>query len=87
MKQIWFLTGSQGLYGPETLEQVATQSKEIATALADGLGDDAVVGGERVRDPARLGGHLLEHVLAVEALAPGEEPDLTVGHWRSPCCP
>ncbi|WP_214404952.1 L-arabinose isomerase [Pseudonocardia lacus] len=39
MKQIWFLTGSQGLYGPETLEQVAGQSKEIATALADGLGD------------------------------------------------
>jgi L-arabinose isomerase len=36
-KKIWFLTGSQGLYGPETLEQVATQSKEIATALADAL--------------------------------------------------
>jgi L-arabinose isomerase len=39
VKQIWFLTGSQGLYGPETLEQVAGQSKEIATALADTLGD------------------------------------------------
>ena len=22
-REIWFLTGSQGLYGPETLEQVA----------------------------------------------------------------
>ncbi|MCQ9345836.1 L-arabinose isomerase [Corynebacterium phoceense] len=34
-KVIWFLTGSQGLYGPETLEQVADQSKEIVAALND----------------------------------------------------
>jgi L-arabinose isomerase len=32
-KEVWFLTGSQGLYGPETLEQVANQSQEIAAAL------------------------------------------------------
>ena len=32
-REIWFLTGSQGLYGPETLEQVATQSREIAETL------------------------------------------------------
>jgi L-arabinose isomerase len=31
--EIWFLTGSQGLYGPETLDQVATQSREIAERL------------------------------------------------------
>jgi L-arabinose isomerase len=31
--QIWFLTGSQGLYGPETLNQVAAQSQRIASAL------------------------------------------------------
>jgi L-arabinose isomerase len=31
--EVWFLTGSQGLYGPETLEQVASQSQEIASAL------------------------------------------------------
>lgn len=31
--EVWFLTGSQHLYGPETLEQVAGHSKEIATAL------------------------------------------------------
>jgi L-arabinose isomerase len=30
---IWFLTGSQGLYGPETLRQVATQSQQIAARL------------------------------------------------------
>jgi L-arabinose isomerase len=31
--EVWFLTGSQHLYGPETLEQVASQSQAIATAL------------------------------------------------------
>jgi L-arabinose isomerase len=33
MPEIWFLTGSQGLYGPETLDQVATQSQGIAERL------------------------------------------------------
>ncbi len=33
--EVWFLTGSQHLYGPETLEQVAGHSKEIAGALND----------------------------------------------------
>jgi L-arabinose isomerase len=32
-QQVWFLTGSQGLYGPDTLAQVADQSKEIQRAL------------------------------------------------------
>lgn len=31
--EIWFVTGSQHLYGPETLEQVATHSRQIAAAL------------------------------------------------------
>ncbi|SCL13622.1 L-arabinose isomerase [Micromonospora nigra] len=31
--EIWFLTGSQGLYGPETLHQVAEQSRRIAEQL------------------------------------------------------
>ncbi|MGW4642109.1 L-arabinose isomerase [Sphaerisporangium sp. NPDC004334] len=31
--KLWFLTGSQGLYGDETLAQVAGQSQEIAGAL------------------------------------------------------
>ncbi|WP_127502134.1 L-arabinose isomerase [Actinoplanes solisilvae] len=35
--EVWFLTGSQGLYGPETLDQVAEQSQRIASALGDGL--------------------------------------------------
>ena len=33
---VWFLTGSQGLYGPETLAQVAQQSRRIADQLGDG---------------------------------------------------
>jgi L-arabinose isomerase len=31
--EVWFVTGSQHLYGPKTLEEVATHSKEIAAAL------------------------------------------------------
>ncbi len=34
-REIWFLTGSQGLYGPETLDQVAAQSQEVARLLDD----------------------------------------------------
>ena len=32
-QEIWFVTGSQHLYGPETLEQVATNSRKIAQSL------------------------------------------------------
>jgi L-arabinose isomerase len=35
-REIWFLTGSQGLYGDETLRQVTGQSREIAAALGSG---------------------------------------------------
>ncbi len=31
--EVWFVTGSQHLYGPDTLEQVAKDSREIAAAL------------------------------------------------------
>jgi len=33
--QVWFLTGSQHLYGAETLAQVASQSQQIQRMLAD----------------------------------------------------
>jgi L-arabinose isomerase len=36
LPEVWFLTGSQGLYGPETLDQVADQSRAIADRLDDG---------------------------------------------------
>ena len=32
-KEVWFAVGSQELYGPETLEQVATQAREIVDYL------------------------------------------------------
>jgi len=32
-KEIWFITGTQHLYGPETLKQVASDSAKIAAAL------------------------------------------------------
>ncbi|GAA4224765.1 L-arabinose isomerase [Streptosporangium album] len=35
--KVWFLTGSQGLYGEDTLRQVAEQSRRIATALGGAL--------------------------------------------------
>ncbi|MET0866278.1 MAG: L-arabinose isomerase, partial [Nakamurella sp.] len=33
-KKVWFFTGSQGLYGEDTLRQVAAQSQQIAKTLA-----------------------------------------------------
>jgi len=33
--QVWFVTGSQHLYGPKTLEQVKINSETIAKALSD----------------------------------------------------
>lgn len=33
-REAWFLTGSQHLYGPQTLAQVAEQSRQIASWLA-----------------------------------------------------
>ncbi|HEX2072189.1 MAG TPA: L-arabinose isomerase [Geodermatophilus sp.] len=32
-RELWFLTGSQGMYGEETLQQVADQSRRVAAAL------------------------------------------------------
>ncbi|WTH60021.1 hypothetical protein OHA89_07495 [Streptomyces sp. NBC_01546] len=34
-REVWFLTGSQGLYGDDTLRQVAEQPRRIADALGD----------------------------------------------------
>ncbi|MEN0128832.1 MAG: L-arabinose isomerase, partial [Brevundimonas sp.] len=32
-REVWFFTGSQDLYGEETLRQVAEQSREVAATL------------------------------------------------------
>ena len=39
--EVWFLTGSQGLYGEETLRQVAEQSQQVVAQL-NGPGDIAL---------------------------------------------
>ncbi|MGY1984670.1 L-arabinose isomerase [Blastococcus sp. SYSU DS0669] len=69
-REVWFLTGSQGLYGDETLQQVAEQSRRVAAALDEAaevpvrvvwkpvLTDaDAIrrIMGEANEDPACLG--------------------------------
>src|SRR4051794_28389045 len=41
--QIWFLTGSQALYGEETLRQVEEQSRQIAETLSGRLSDQTSV--------------------------------------------
>ncbi|MEQ0560108.1 L-arabinose isomerase [Amycolatopsis sp. NEAU-NG30] len=46
--QVWFLTGSQGLYGEETLEQVAGQSLRIQQLLAASGGLPAEIVGKPV---------------------------------------
>jgi L-arabinose isomerase len=67
--QVWFLTGSQGLYGQETLDQVAEQSQQIQRILGAGeihaeiVGRPVLTGKDAIRtvmleanaDPACIG--------------------------------
>jgi L-arabinose isomerase len=55
--ECWFLTGSQHLYGEETLRQVAAQSAEIVQALAAApeitvkiVGKPVLTGSDQIRD-------------------------------------
>ena len=48
--EIWFLTGSQNLYGEETLKQVAEQSKQVLEALKKNVSAPVELG--RVLDTA-----------------------------------
>ncbi|MEU4562313.1 L-arabinose isomerase [Actinoplanes sp. NPDC023936] len=58
--QIWFLTGSQHLYGPETLQQVADQSAEIQRTLAAGGLPAEIVGKPVLTDSAAIKRLMLE---------------------------
>ena len=40
--ELWFLTGSQALYGEDTLQQVAYQSRCVAEQLVTALGERPV---------------------------------------------
>jgi L-arabinose isomerase len=42
-KEIWFLTGTQNLYGQETLDQVAQQSQKVVEQLKAGFGASATI--------------------------------------------
>src|SRR5689334_7106344 len=42
-REVWFLTGSQGLYGEDTLRQVAEQSQRICDQLAQNADSPAAV--------------------------------------------
>ncbi|MCE9678522.1 L-arabinose isomerase [Shewanella sp. AS1] len=46
-KQVWFITGSQDLYGPKVLEQVAKNSQEIVA----GFNQSSLIGTEVVYQP------------------------------------
>jgi L-arabinose isomerase len=65
--QVWFLTGSQGLYGPETLAQVADQSQQIQR----GLEDSALIGVEIVWKPVLTESSAIRRVM-LEANAADE---------------
>ncbi|MFG1991917.1 L-arabinose isomerase [Actinoplanes sp. NPDC048988] len=58
--QIWFLTGSQHLYGPETLEQVAAQSADIQQLLVAGGLTVEIVGKPVLTDSAAIRQTMLE---------------------------
>jgi L-arabinose isomerase len=58
--QIWFLTGSQHLYGPETLDQVAANSAEIQQMLVAGGLSAEIVGRPVLTDSTAIRQTMLE---------------------------
>jgi L-arabinose isomerase len=67
--EVWFLTGSQGLYGPETLAQVADQAQQIQRALDDASAISATVVWKPVlTDAAAIRQVMLEANAAPECL-------------------
>ena len=53
--EVWLVTGSQHLYGPETLQQVADNSRTIAEAL-DRVPAHSLSGGLQARGQDARGG-------------------------------
>lgn len=79
-QEIWFLTGSQHLYGKETLEQVARNSKEIASSL-DGSGKLPV---KVVHKPILTGPDAITEVCVAASAAPECIGVITWMHTFSP---
>ena len=65
-EQIWFLTGSQHLYGPETLDQVAAQSRQVL----DGLRESTRSGVEIVWKPVLTDSAEIRTVMLAATAAP-----------------
>ena len=99
--EVWFVTGSQHLYGPETLKQVAAHSQEIAEALdaAPAIPVKVVfkpvlttpdashraVPGGQQRAQLHRPDHLVPHLLAVEDV--DQRPQAAAQADRSTCTP
>src|SRR5690625_7156894 len=79
-KEIWFVTGSQHLYGPKVLEQVAAKSQEIADGLT---GSDKlsakIVAQPTVKSP--------EEILAVRRRANNDSTDEGLMLWLASFSP
>lgn len=55
MKKLYFITGTQPLYGPETLQEVADQSKELVSALNEATYQEVeIVHTTPVADPDQI---------------------------------
>ncbi len=78
--EVWFVTGSQHLYGPKTLEQVADHSKEIAAAF-DASADIPV---KVVVKPTGTGSHEIHQICKDANNAPNCIGIITWMHTFSP---
>ena len=79
-KEFWFLTGSQHLYGDETLAQVAENSRRIAASL-DASGK---LPGKVVWKPVLTGPEAIEGVCLAASTAPECAGVITWMHTFSP---
>src|SRR3954468_9976956 len=79
-QEVWFLTGSQQLYGEETLTQVARNSREIAEALDRSGAFPARV----VWKPILTGPEAIEQVCLAASVAPECVGVITWMHTFSP---
>ena len=87
--QLWFLTGSQALYGEETLEQVAGQSLRIQQLLAAAGGLPAEIVGKpvltegasirRVLQEANADAACVGVIAWMHTFSPGEDVDHRAG--------
>ena len=60
MKKLFFITGSQDLYGEETLKQVALDSKEMVSFLNDAISKVEIVWKPTVRSSEEAEDVLIE---------------------------